>query len=76
LYGNNDKRPGHPRKVALVIFETVKSEEPPLRLMLRADAFGLWDQKHTAHDAEFAKWRQRGEATYFVSSGEMKYFSQ
>jgi short-subunit dehydrogenase len=65
LYGNNGKQPGDPHKAALAMIEAVESDEPPLRLMLGADAFGLWDQKRAAQDAEFARWRARGENTAF-----------
>jgi NAD(P)-dependent dehydrogenase (short-subunit alcohol dehydrogenase family) len=65
LYGNNGKQPGDPHKAALVMIEAVESDDPPLRLMLGADAFGLVDQKRAAQDAEFAKWRARGENTAF-----------
>jgi NAD(P)-dependent dehydrogenase (short-subunit alcohol dehydrogenase family) len=65
LYGNNGRQPGDPRKAALAMIEAVESDEPPLRLMLGADAFGLWDQKRAAQDAEFARWRSLGENTAF-----------
>jgi NAD(P)-dependent dehydrogenase (short-subunit alcohol dehydrogenase family) len=65
LYGNNGKQPGDPHKAALAMIEAVESDEPPLRLMLGADAFGLLDQKRAAQDAEFAKWRAQGENTAF-----------
>lgn len=38
---------------------------PPLRLMLGADAFGLWKRKRAAMDAVVAGWREVGEATAF-----------
>jgi NAD(P)-dependent dehydrogenase (short-subunit alcohol dehydrogenase family) len=65
LYGNNGKQPGDPRKAALVMIEAVESDDPPLRLMLGKDAFGLLNQKRAAQDAEFGKWRSRGENTAF-----------
>lgn len=47
------------------MIQAVESPEPPLRLILGADAFGLWEKKRTAMDEEFAKWRKIGEDTAF-----------
>lgn len=33
--------------------------------MLGADAFGLWAKKRDVMEAEFAAWREVGEATAF-----------
>lgn len=65
LYGGSGKQPGDPRKAAEVMIEVVQSEDPPLRLMLGADAYGLWEQKRTVMDAEIAKWRALGEDTAY-----------
>jgi short-subunit dehydrogenase len=65
LYGNSGKQLGDPRKAALVMIQAVESSDPPLRLMLGADAYGLWDQKRADVDAEMAKWRKAGEDTAF-----------
>lgn len=65
LYGGSGKQPGDPRKAAEVMIQVVESEDPPLRLMLGADAYGLWEQKRAAMDAEIAKWRAVGEDTAF-----------
>jgi hypothetical protein len=43
----------------------VESDEPPLRLMLGADAYGLWEKKRAALDAELEKWRDTGINTAF-----------
>ena len=43
----------------------VESEDPPLRLLLGADAIGLWEQKQAIFAAELGRWRQIGEATAF-----------
>lgn len=66
LYGNSGKQLGDPRKAALVMIQAVESEEPPLRLMLGADAYGLWEQKRACMDQEMAKWRKAGEDTAFA----------
>lgn len=65
LYGSNGKQPGDPHKAALAMIQAVESPEPPLRLILGADAFGLWEKKRAAMDEEFAKWRKIGEDTAF-----------
>ena len=65
LYGNNGKQPGDPRKAALAMIEVVDNPEPPLRLMLGADSFGLWEKKRAELESDFTKWRSVGEATAF-----------
>jgi short-subunit dehydrogenase len=65
LYGSNGKQPGDPHKAALAMIEAVESDDPPLRLMLGADAYGLWEKKRAALDEELAKWRSVGENTAF-----------
>lgn len=65
LYGNSGKQPGDPHKAARAMIATVESDEPPLRLMLGADAYGLWQEKRKAMDEEAALWRAVGENTAF-----------
>ena len=65
LYGSDGKQPGDPRKAALAMIAAVDSADPPLRLMPGADAFDLWEKKRGAMEAEFARWRELGEATAF-----------
>jgi short-subunit dehydrogenase len=65
LYGNDGKQPGDPRKAAEAMIEAVESDNPPLRLMLGADAYGLWEKKLSEMQAEFADWRKIGESTAF-----------
>ena len=65
LYGNNGKQPGDPRKAALAIIKAVESDEPPLRLMLGADAYDLWEKKRAELVAELEKWRDVGVNTAF-----------
>lgn len=65
LYGNDGKQPGDPRKAALAMIEAVEASEPPLRLMLGADAFGLWKKKRAEMEAEFSEWREVGTNTAF-----------
>jgi len=65
LYGGNGKQPGDPHRAALAMIDVVESEAPPLRLMLGADAYGLWEFKLAQRQEEFARWRSVGEATGF-----------
>lgn len=65
LYGNDGKQPGDPQKAAAAMIEAVESENPPLRLMLGADAYGLWEKKRAEEKTEFEIWRAKGENTAF-----------
>lgn len=65
LYGNAGRQAGDPAKAAAAMIEVVESAAPPLRLMLGADAYDLWDRTVAARNAELAAWRARGEATAF-----------
>ncbi|MEJ1934701.1 oxidoreductase [Nostoc sp. NIES-2111] len=68
LYGNDGKQPGDPKKAALAIIQAVESENPPLRLMLGADAYGLWEQKRTAERQEFEDWKEVGINTAYENA--------
>lgn len=65
LYGNNGKQPGDPRKAAEAMIRAVETENPPLRLMLGADAYGLWEKKRADEKTEFEEWRKVGINTAF-----------
>jgi NAD(P)-dependent dehydrogenase (short-subunit alcohol dehydrogenase family) len=65
LYGGDGKQRGDPAKAAEAMIAAVESGDPPLRLLLGADAIGLWEQKQAAFSAELARWRAIGEATAF-----------
>jgi hypothetical protein len=65
LYGGDGKQPGDPAKAAEAMIAAVESDDPPLRLLVDADAIGLWEQKQAASLAEHARWRALGEATAF-----------
>jgi NAD(P)-dependent dehydrogenase (short-subunit alcohol dehydrogenase family) len=65
LYGGDGNQPGDPAKAAEAMIAAVESDDPPLRLMLGADAIGFWEQKQAAALAEFGRWRAVGEATAF-----------
>jgi NAD(P)-dependent dehydrogenase (short-subunit alcohol dehydrogenase family) len=65
LYGSDGRQPGDPDKAALAMIQTVESADPPLRLLLGADAIGLWESKQAAVAADIARWRASGEGTAF-----------
>jgi NAD(P)-dependent dehydrogenase (short-subunit alcohol dehydrogenase family) len=65
LYGGDGTQPGDPAKAAEAMIAIVESDDPPLRILLGADAIGLWQQKQAALSAELARWRPIGEATGF-----------
>jgi hypothetical protein len=43
----------------------VETDDPPLRLLLGADAIGLWETKQAGFLSELVRWREVGEATAF-----------
>lgn len=65
LYGGSGKQPGDPDKAAQVMIDAVESGDPPLHLILGADAYGAWEGKLAAMNAELARWRDRAVATAF-----------
>ncbi|QTD95324.1 oxidoreductase [Burkholderia anthina] len=65
LYGNDGQQHGDPAKAALAMLAVVDHANPPLRLMLGADAYSAWEKKRATLDAEIAAWRTIGEATAF-----------
>ena len=63
LYGGDGKQPGDPAKAADAMIAAVESEDPPLHLLLGADAIGIWEEKQAAFTGELARWRAVGEGT-------------
>ena len=70
LYGGDGKQMGDPAKAAALMIAVVDSEAPPLRLMMGADAFGMWENAIAARQADISSWRERGLATAFDEAGE------
>ena len=60
---NNGTQPGDPVKAARAILAAVDAEEPPLRLVLGADAIGNIERRLRAVGDELDAWRSVGEAT-------------
>jgi NAD(P)-dependent dehydrogenase (short-subunit alcohol dehydrogenase family) len=61
--GNHLAQPGDPLKAAEAIIAALDAEEPPLRLVLGADAIGNIEQRLGAVSDELAAWRTLGEST-------------
>ena len=61
--GNDGLQPGDPLKAAQAILTALDSDEPPLRLVLGADAIGNIERRLQRLTDELAAWRAVGEAT-------------
>jgi NAD(P)-dependent dehydrogenase (short-subunit alcohol dehydrogenase family) len=60
---NDGLQPGDPVKAAQAILTALDADEPPLRLVLGADAVGNIERRLKALSDELAGWRALGEAT-------------
>lgn len=58
LQRNDGKQPGDPDKAVATMIEVVESNNPPLRLVLGADAFEAIEAKLKSVMAELAEWKQ------------------
>lgn len=56
---------GDPAKAAQLMIDVVESATPPLRLMLGADAYDLWDVTVASRNKDLAALRARAEDTAF-----------
>jgi NAD(P)-dependent dehydrogenase (short-subunit alcohol dehydrogenase family) len=56
-------QPGDPAKAAAAIIEALDADEPPLRLVLGADAIGNIERRLGALGEELDRWRALGAAT-------------
>jgi len=63
VQGNDGAQPGDPGKAAQAIMATLDSDDPPLRLVLGADATANVSQRLDALVHELAAWRALGEDT-------------
>jgi NAD(P)-dependent dehydrogenase (short-subunit alcohol dehydrogenase family) len=61
--GNHLAQPGDPGKAAEAIIAALDADEPPLRLVLGADAIGNIERRLESVAEELAAWRWLGEAT-------------
>jgi NAD(P)-dependent dehydrogenase (short-subunit alcohol dehydrogenase family) len=60
---NHGAQPGDPVKAAEAIITALDSDDPPLRLVLGADAIGNIESRLERVAAELAAWRELGQAT-------------
>jgi NAD(P)-dependent dehydrogenase (short-subunit alcohol dehydrogenase family) len=63
LHNGHMQQPGDPDKAARAILAALDSDDPPLRLVLGADAIGNVSQRLDSLSTELAAWREVGEAT-------------
>jgi NAD(P)-dependent dehydrogenase (short-subunit alcohol dehydrogenase family) len=63
IRGNGGLQPGDPAKAAQAILIALDAQNPPLRLVLGADAIGNIEGRLTRVSDELATWRPVGEAT-------------
>jgi NAD(P)-dependent dehydrogenase (short-subunit alcohol dehydrogenase family) len=61
--GNDGLQPGDPAKAAQAILAALDADEPPLRLVLGADAIETIGRRLESVSGELAAWREVGEAT-------------
>ena len=62
---NHGAQPGDPAKAAEAIIAALDSDDPPLRLVLGADAIGNIESRLATVGDELQAWRSVGEATAF-----------
>jgi NAD(P)-dependent dehydrogenase (short-subunit alcohol dehydrogenase family) len=60
---NHGAQPGDPAKAARAIISALDADEPPLRLVLGADAIGNIERRLGTVSEELDTWRSVGEAT-------------
>jgi NAD(P)-dependent dehydrogenase (short-subunit alcohol dehydrogenase family) len=60
---NHGQQPGDPVKAAHAIITALDADDPPLRLVLGADALGNIERHLAAVSEELERWRAVGEAT-------------
>jgi hypothetical protein len=63
VHDGHGSQPGDPAKAAAAILTALDAEEPPLRLVLGADAIGNIERRLRAVGDELDAWRSVGEAT-------------
>jgi NAD(P)-dependent dehydrogenase (short-subunit alcohol dehydrogenase family) len=65
---NHLEQPGDPAKAVRAIIEALDADEPPLRLVLGADAIGNIESRWRSLAEELEAWRAVGEATALDSA--------
>jgi NAD(P)-dependent dehydrogenase (short-subunit alcohol dehydrogenase family) len=69
VQGNDGAQPGDPAKAARAILDALDADEPPLRLVLGADATASIERQLRAVGEELQAWRSLGEATAIDDAG-------
>jgi NAD(P)-dependent dehydrogenase (short-subunit alcohol dehydrogenase family) len=59
-------QPGDPDKAALALLALIEAENPPTRLFLGDDAFGLVEQKLEQMKSELGRWESLSRSTNFT----------
>jgi NAD(P)-dependent dehydrogenase (short-subunit alcohol dehydrogenase family) len=67
---NHGLQPGDPAKAAEAIIAALDADEPPLRLVLGADAIENVSNRLSSVANELAEWRELGRATAFENASE------
>jgi hypothetical protein len=67
---HNGQQPGDPAKAAQALLSIASEAQPPLRLLLGADAVFMAEQQLKLMAAEDAKWRTLSLSTDFDSTPE------
>ncbi|SFW92233.1 oxidoreductase [Amycolatopsis australiensis] len=62
------KQPGDPARGARILVDVVKSETPPLRLLLGADAVEAVQRSEHARAAEMAQWAEVSRSAVFATN--------
>ncbi|MBC3541200.1 oxidoreductase [Rufibacter sediminis] len=61
----NGNQPGDPEKVAAALIQTAAAENPPLHLLLGADAYDMATQKLDSLSQEFQQWAEVSRSVGF-----------
>ncbi|SNY69653.1 oxidoreductase [Stenotrophomonas sp. CC120223-11] len=72
LESSSGQQMGDPAKAAQRMLDVVASNDPPVRLMLGADAYSIWETTLANRQADLARWRERGIDTAFEGAATVQ----
>jgi NAD(P)-dependent dehydrogenase (short-subunit alcohol dehydrogenase family) len=72
LESSSGQQMGDPAKAAQRMLDVVASDDPPVRLMLGADAYSIWETTLANRQADLARWRERGIDTAFEGAATVQ----
>ena len=72
LESSSGQQMGDPEKAAQRMLDVVASDDPPVRLMLGADAYSIWETTLANRQADLARWRERGIDTAFEGAATVQ----